>query len=266
MPKGKKGKKAAEADVAGATKNRLNAIMGEFEAFDKEMRVGTRQRRERDEQRLAQLRSDMSRVEQALNAEIKCRAEMNKSIQAWMEANVDAMCERFMEALEGHLVRVEERLEVGQERLTALEGVFAQIQLDIPEDIDARTTLITAELLSFDDAFAAEKTRRTAVEERVLNHIATNEHHALEQFEATRTLREKEFIGLRTVLDETQRERMKRDEKFQAYVQEEIASLRNALSLESQTREREDDELVEALNRYAEKLQSSLKLVNSTDC
>ena len=59
---------------------------------------------------------------------------------------------------------------------------------------------------------------------------------------------------------------MKRDERFQKYVQEEIANLRNALSQESQVREREDDELVEALNRYAEKLQSSLKLVNSTEC
>ena len=37
MPKAKKGKKDASADVAGATKSRLNAIMGEFEAFDKEM-------------------------------------------------------------------------------------------------------------------------------------------------------------------------------------------------------------------------------------
>jgi hypothetical protein len=32
-----------------------------------------------------------------------------------------------------------------------------------------------------------------------------------------------------------------------------------------QIREREDDEIIEALNRYTLKLQTSLKVVNSTD-
>ena len=32
-----------------------------------------------------------------------------------------------------------------------------------------------------------------------------------------------------------------------------------------QVREREDDEIVEALNRYTIKLQNSLKLINSTE-
>lgn len=32
-----------------------------------------------------------------------------------------------------------------------------------------------------------------------------------------------------------------------------------------QVREREDDEIIEALNRYTLKLQNSLKVVNSTD-
>ena len=34
MPKAKKGKKGADMDVAGATKERLNAMIGEVEAFE----------------------------------------------------------------------------------------------------------------------------------------------------------------------------------------------------------------------------------------
>ena len=270
MPKKKGGagkkKGVAEVDAASRTKNRLDAIMGEFQTFDTQMRVGTRQRRERDEHRLAELQQDMAQVEKALDAEIKRRAEMNKSIQAWMEANVDAMCERFLEALETHLVRVDERLVAGQDRLSVLEAQFEQLQVDIPEDIQRRTEKITAELRRFDEAFEAEKQRRLAAEESILSRLANHEHEVAARFDKVRDARQKQFISLRTKLDESARERMKRDEHFQAYVQEEIANLRNALSQESQVREREDDELVEALNRYAEKLQSSLKLVNSTEC
>ena len=42
---------------------------------------------------------------------------------------------------------------------------------------------------------------------------------------------------------------MKGDEKFQSFVREELASLKNSVSLERQTRERDDGEIVDALVR-----------------
>jgi hypothetical protein len=59
--------------------------------------------------------------------------------------------------------------------------------------------------------------------------------------------------------------RIKADTKFQEFAQEEIANIQNSLIQESQTREREDDEIIEALNRYTAKLQDSLQLINSSD-
>jgi hypothetical protein len=41
--------------------------------------------------------------------------------------------------------------------------------------------------------------------------------------------------------------------------------LKNDYRSEAEAREREDDEIIEALNRYTLKLQSSLKIVNSTE-
>lgn len=42
---------------------------------------------------------------------------------------------------------------------------------------------------------------------------------------------------------------MKGDEKFQTFVREELANLKNSVSLERQTRERDDGEIVDALVR-----------------
>ncbi len=55
---------------------------------------------------------------------------------------------------------------------------------------------------------------------------------------------------MRRILDENVRSRMKGDEKFQSFVREELASLKNAVSLERQTRERDDGEIVDALVSY----------------
>ena len=41
--------------------------------------------------------------------------------------------------------------------------------------------------------------------------------------------------------------------------------MKKALALESEARENEDDEVVDALNAYTAKLQKSLQIINSTE-
>jgi hypothetical protein len=90
------------------------------------------------------------------------------------------------------------------------------------------------------------------------------------------------------MLEENIKLRNKAESRFQAFFDREINKLRNDFRNESevkafnfldefsfftfifkfislQVREREDDEIIEALNRYTLKLQNSLKVVNSTD-
>jgi hypothetical protein len=59
--------------------------------------------------------------------------------------------------------------------------------------------------------------------------------------------------------------RDKAEDRFQSFFEREVHRLHNDVRQESETREREDDEIVEALNRYTIKLQTSLKLLNSTE-
>lgn len=66
---------------SNSTKARLNGILESFQAFDSDMKTGTRVRRENDEHRIAQLTAELTRLEKTLNQEIKRRVEMNKSVQ-----------------------------------------------------------------------------------------------------------------------------------------------------------------------------------------
>lgn len=77
---------AAEADP-GSTKARLDGILESFQAFDSDMKTGTRVRREQDEHRIAQLTAELTRLEKTLSQEIKRRVEMNKSVQVVRKAN-----------------------------------------------------------------------------------------------------------------------------------------------------------------------------------
>lgn len=73
------------AGEPSSTKAKLNGILESFQAFDSDMKIGTRTRREKDEHRIAQLTTELTRLEKTLNQEIKRRVEMNKSVQTVSE-------------------------------------------------------------------------------------------------------------------------------------------------------------------------------------
>ncbi|RYH06622.1 hypothetical protein EON65_42645 [archaeon] len=70
---------------------------------------------------------------------------------------------------------------------------------------------------------------------------------------------------MKNILEENIKIRDKTESKFAAFFEREVNILKNDYRVEKETREREDDEIIEALNRYTIKLQNSLKVVNSTD-
>ena len=78
-------------------------------------------------------------------------------------------------------------------------------------------------------------------------------------------MREARYGAVRTILEDNIKLRDKAEERFQSFFEREIHRLHNDVRNESEIREREDDEIIEALNRYTLKLQNSLKVVNSTE-
>lgn len=77
-----KGINNGSTEATTTTKAKLDEILESFQAFDSDMKIGTRNRREKDEHRISQLTSELSRLEKTLNQEIKRRVEMNKSVQS----------------------------------------------------------------------------------------------------------------------------------------------------------------------------------------
>ncbi|CAN0296678.1 unnamed protein product [Pylaiella littoralis] len=255
---------AAEADP-GSTKARLDGILESFQAFDSDMKTGTRVRREQDEHRIAQLTAELTRLEKTLSQEIKRRVEMNKSVQVWGENEVDQMSERLQSTILARSEAIGSRLDSICSKIDTLEQKFDVQMAKIPVDIKQRGEELHKMLIDFEGKFEAERISRLEREGRILKQLADHEQEVATDFESERTSRENTYADLRRILDENVRSRMKGDEKFQSFVREELAALRNMVSLERQTRERDDGEIVDALNRYTSKLQSSLKIINSSE-
>ncbi|KAG5178294.1 SF-assemblin [Tribonema minus] len=252
-------------DDGGNTKTRLSTILNSFSDFDQSMKIGVRQRRERDEHRVTQLTAELTRLEKMLNVEIKRRIELNKSIQTWAETEVDKMTTTFRGLVTERSDAIHTRLEGIVGRITALEAKFDAEMAKVPVDIERRTEELTALLTAFEAKFDAERASRLEREGRIIKQLSDHEAVVARDMEAERGAREAAHAELRRALEDHVRSRTRGDDKFQGAVAEELAALRNAVEAERVTRAREDDEIVDALNRYTTKLQTSLRIINSAD-
>ncbi|TYZ66038.1 hypothetical protein PybrP1_003661 [[Pythium] brassicae (nom. inval.)] len=250
---------------ATATKSKLEKLMTDFATFDGVMRVGTRQRKERDEFRLAEMKQEMARLERKLETEIKKRVETNKSLQNYCDEQVALMTQSFEALLAERAKQVNDRLDALAREIAGAQSLVEQEKIDIPLMIENKTNELTQKLVAFMDAFEQERQRRASQEESILKRLSDHEHATAESFECERRDRELKYSELKNALDSYTSNRIRGDERFQTFAQDEIAKIQNALVAEAQAREREDDEIIEALNRYTAKLQDSLKAITSAD-
>jgi hypothetical protein len=189
---------------------------------------------------------------------------MNKTLQAWCNTQVVTLKNSLESQLQEKTVMLKQNLEDMSKQLQRLEADFEQEKIRVTKDIEDRNRELTLQLKAFQELFEAERASRLEREAAIVARLAAHEHMVQEQFQQIRAVRESKYLELRDILQDNVRSRKKGDEAFHAIFEEEIALLKNQISEEKGIREAEDDEIVDALNRYTQKLQGSLQILNST--
>eukprot|EP01036_Dinobryon_divergens_P031649 gene31649-41086_t len=246
-----------------STKEKLSSIVHGFDEFDLEMKKGTRQRREKDEFKITELKSEMNRLDTELNMEIKRRTEMNKSTQIWFEDQLSQLNATFQDTLDKRKTETNRRLDQLNQRITDLDTHFENQKREILQYIDDRGAELTKLLNQFKAEFDEDRRLRLEREAVIVKQLTDHEQEVSERFEQQIESRESRYKVIRALLEDNIKLRERSETRFQTYFEKEIGRLKNEYFKEA--REREDDEIVEALNRYTLKLQTSLKVVNSTD-
>lgn len=251
--------------VANATKQKLDGLLNEFSEFENIMKEGTRQRREKDEQKLLALKTEMGEIEKTLNSEVKRRVEMNKSLQAWCEVQIIDFHRKVEARLEEKIEQLQTQIDALVMRISDLENAFAVEKERIPRDIEERGKVLTLQLEAFQVMFEEERVSRLEREAALSKRLTDHEHEVAEIFQDERGQRERKIMVLKDKVETTTRSRNKADERFQKVIKEEYAILKNKILAEAKIREKEDDEVVETLTAYTKKLQSSLHIINSME-
>eukprot|EP00919_Chromeraceae_sp_WS-2016_P028584 GHVR01067629.1.p1 GENE.GHVR01067629.1~~GHVR01067629.1.p1 ORF type:complete len:166 (+),score=38.62 GHVR01067629.1:341-838(+) len=165
-----------------------------------------------------------------------------------------------MERLDSMGVSVESLLD----RISIVERDFAMEKDKYMHDMEEKNSIVAKDLNNMQAVFENERIVRGEREGEFAKRLGDFEYRTDGKFEQERSQREQRYMHLREELEESKRVREKGDEKFQCFILEEIASLKNGLVMESQSREHADEDIVQALNHYTRALQDGLRIVNSS--
>jgi len=245
-----------------ATQAKIGALRDRFATFQSQWETETKHRIHRDSTKLDDTKESMTKLEQTLNAEIKRRVEANKALQALFEHQIQSIQDRLETIFIDRLEKLQLSVDSLSDRMSTVERDFTMTREQYIQDIEDKNAIVAKDVNGMQNAFENEKIDRKEREQAISKKLGDHEMRTQTAFESQRSNREQKYQSLRSELDQIRRTREKGDDKFQTFILEEVAAVKNGLVSESNTREQADDDIVQALNHYTKCLQDALRIIN----
>jgi len=239
---------------------KLATLTDRFSGFERQMDMEVKARRETEEGHVQGLKDNIARLEKTLNSEIKRRVEANKALQGMFEAQMATVQDKLEACLLERLDSLHSAVGSLNDRVDAVEKDFSQAREQYIRDIEDKSTMVAKDAGQLQTAFQNERADRKEREMLIIGKLRDLDARTAERLESEAKLCDQRYAELREDLDVAVGD--DGDKKFQDYILEEMAALKNGLVVETQTREKADDDIVNALHHYTKSIQDALLLVN----
>lgn len=257
------GEKTAERE---RFRNKLLDVGQRFVGFDKVIEDDTENRRQQEAKKFQAAEEGLVKLEKALNCEIRKRVDTNKQMYTITEQLANNMLEKLQANI---LVRIE-KLSSSVDHLTArcasLEKGIATFRGQLPTKLQADTAALVREISELRRQMELDRKTRIERDTTMLRHLAEMETCEAGQFsKGSRELAGKveQFKEEINVIARSQEVNDDKSEKFRSFILEEIAGMKNTLTLSAKAREQTDEEIVQAMNQYVHVLQKGLQTANN---
>lgn len=245
-----------------AMQAKIGALRERFASFQSQWETETKHRITRDSTKLDDTKEAMVKLEQTLNSEIKRRVEANKALQGLFEHQIQSIQDRLEAIFIDRLEKLQLSVDSLSDRMSAVERDFTMTREQYIQDIEDKNAVVAKDVNSMQNAFENEKIDRKERELAISKKLGDHETRTQAAVEAQAQQRDQKYQYLRGELDLIKRAREKGDDKFQTFILEEVAAVKNGLVAESHAREQADDDIVQALNHYTKCLQDALRIIN----
>merc|ERR1712083_37479 len=178
------------------------------------------------------------------------------------ESQVASIQDRLEGIFIDRLDALQNNVDSVSDRMSTVERDFTLTREQYIQDIEDKNAVVAKDTNGMQNAFENEKIDRKERELAISKKLGDHEAGTHAALEALGGSREQKYQSLRGELEDVKRVREKGDDKFQTFILEEVAAVKNGLVAESHAWEQADDDIVQALNHYTKCLQDALRIIN----
>jgi len=226
------------------------------------MKARAQKRKDKDEHCVAELRVAMNNMDRSLTQEIKRRIEGNKALENKAREEISTMEEKLTLMLENKVNMFYERLTSLEDKVQELNERLEDEKQTIPMDIELKGKELKEMLVGFQNEFSVERRDRLTREGRIMKQLTDHAQDMTEKWQEESSERQRDADEIKSRLKHHENNRAQADNDYDSLISSELKLLRDELQQETMERKVEDDEIVEALNRYTENLQKSLSMLD----
>jgi hypothetical protein len=242
-------------------RSKLAQISNRFAGFERLVDAENRSRQDGEDAAQNQLKDNIARLEKTLNSEIKRRVEANKALQGMFEAQMATVQDKLEAGLLDRLDQLHSAVGSLNGRVDAVEKEFIESREQYICDIEDKSAMVATDAANLQEFVQNERADRKERETLIVAKLRDLEARTTERLAAEQRECDLKFQELQEDLDVAVKG--DGDQKFQDYILEEMAALKNGLVVETQARESADDDVVNALNHYTKAIQDALRVVNT---
>jgi len=249
-------------NMSPARKKLSSMVLGDG-GFESLMKERSQQRREKEEQSLAQVMIQLTTAERALSMETQRRIESTHAIQKSCTQKIIEMENNFQRILDERTQRMEERLASVQEKVEELAANFEEERASVPAYMSKTGEELVNMVATFQKELVDERNDRLNREGRILKQMDDHASEIITSIEDEAKKCDEIAITLQERIETNEHLRAQNERDIQERIQNELSELRGMIDKEKQERKVEDDEIVMALNKYTKQLQGSLSVISS---
>ncbi|GAW79002.1 SF-assemblin [Plasmodium gonderi] len=252
-----------EKCINNNTKIKIKRLCEKIEGFEKEIKNEILQKKNVEKEKIYVIREAINKLEKNLNSEIKKRIEHNRNIQSIFSSEILKVQEKIENVVNDKVSEIENAIKVLNDKINTISDNIENEKIKCIQNLEKKNSSIAKEFSNLQSAFQREKISNKEKENNICKKLEEIEKKSESKIATEKNIRDSKYQEIISYIEEIKRERKGKNENFQNFVMEEIATVKNGLILESQAREAADDDIVQAVNHYTKALQDSLRLINS---
>jgi hypothetical protein len=249
--------------TAPQTPSTMLVVLDDAATFTDIVKARTRQRREKEDSAIATIRVQTKRLEAALTAEIKRRADAIQQFHQKANSEIKRVEETLQQQISHDRAVTEERLNLLEERLALLECKWQSDVNKTQQDFIRTAHQLQDQVVELKEQSQHERQARLEREASLNQQIAqlNNEYKELWQTERQERFAAVEKLTEKSVTDDMNR--VEKERSLEQQIRQELNKLQREIQEEKETREKAVNEFSTVLHRYMENVQTNLMYMSA---